>query len=379
MVDSCTNSLPMTVPSHGKLYLAALDPALHRRLWHTAVECRVGVEEPFSGVLTCEVGRESLRRLTQLCQIRFRPAELESIRCHVAPEGREPTLAQLMQAESLFCVVAWIDGQWLGELLAARRLQTHFQPIVSSHQPGSVFAYECLLRATEEDGQIVSPGRLYSAARATGLLSKLDCAARLTAIEAATVRKLQTCIFINFNPRSVENPLQGLRSTVDAAIASGIAPERFVFGIVESDEIVDTAGLVRILDYCRGAGFRVALDDLGAGYSSLNLLATLKPDFVKLDMGLIRDVDQDAYKSRVAGKLLELARELSVMTVVEGVETHGEWMWSVDHGADFAQGYLFARPQLVPPIPNFCDRGAHDLGRVAMMASTTAALEELSV
>ena len=90
---------------------------------------------------------------------------------------------------------------------------------------------------------------------------------------------------------------------------------------------------------------------MGAGYSSLNLLTRLKPDYVKLDMHLVRGVDADPYKAEVAGKLLEMARGLGVKSVVEGVETVGEWRWARDRGADFVQGYLFAKPAADPPVP----------------------------
>ena len=126
-----------------------------------------------------------------------------------------------------------------------------------------------------------------------------------------------------------------------------------MFEFVESEEIIDHSSFLRTLDFFRQQGFRVALDDVGAGYASLNVLVHVKPDFMKLDMGLIRDVDSDLYKSRVAAKLLELAQELQVKTVVEGIETIGEWEWSREHGADYAQGYLFARPDNPPPSSRF--------------------------
>ena len=128
-------------------------------------------------------------------------------------------------------------------------------------------------------------------------------------------------------------------------------PSGIVFEVVESDEIHDTGHLLGILEVYREAGFGVALDDVGAGYSSLNLLSRLRPDYVKLDMGLTRGVNTDPYKARVAMKLLEMCRELDVRTVVEGVETVGEWEWAREHGADFVQGYLLARPAAVPPVP----------------------------
>jgi EAL domain-containing protein (putative c-di-GMP-specific phosphodiesterase class I) len=92
------------------------------------------------------------------------------------------------------------------------------------------------------------------------------------------------------------------------------------------------------------------------------LLVRVKPDFMKLDMGLIRDVDRDRYKGHVAAKLLELARELNARTVVEGVETVGEWQWAREHGADFAQGYLFAPPAEKPPRPRKPEWAAESYG-----------------
>ena len=88
---------------------------------------------------------------------------------------------------------------------------------------------------------------------------------------------------------------------------------------------------------------------MGSGYSSLNLIHRLRPDFMKLDMDLIRGVDRDPYKATVARKVVELARDLGVHTIAEGVESAGEMAWVRDHGATFAQGWFIAKPAS-PPI-----------------------------
>lgn len=132
---------------------------------------------------------------------------------------------------------------------------------------------------------------------------------------------------------------------------SGIPAENIVFEVTETDEVRDTEHLYRTLEFYRNAGFRIALDDLGAGYSSLNLLARLRPDFVKLDLFLTRDVDADPYKAMVAKKVMDLARELGATVVAEGVETEEEWRWFRENGADLVQGYFFARPASPPPSP----------------------------
>jgi EAL domain-containing protein (putative c-di-GMP-specific phosphodiesterase class I) len=94
----------------------------------------------------------------------------------------------------------------------------------------------------------------------------------------------------------------------------------------------------------RDAGFRVALDDVGAGYSGLNLVHQLRPDFIKLDMELIHGVTEDPYKALITTKTLEIAAALGIESIAEGVETDEELAWVRDNGATYAQGYGIARP-----------------------------------
>jgi EAL domain-containing protein (putative c-di-GMP-specific phosphodiesterase class I) len=303
--------------------------------------------------------------------------ETEAIKCRLLAAGTSPSSADLMQAESLADFLAWLDGQWLADVVESGRLFSVFQPLVFTNRPERVYAYECLIRARSACGELIPPDRLFAAARTTGLLSTLDGAARRTAIESATSHGLNTPVFINIYPNAIQESARFVETTLAVAERTGLPPEHFVFEFVESEEIADPDGFVDILQQFRARGFRVALDDVGAGYSSLNVLVHVKPDFMKLDMGLIRNVDSDVYKSCVASKLLELAQELNVKTVVEGIETIGEWQWSQEHGADFAQGYLFARPDCPPPLPRF---NGHQLtqtlveGACTLQAADTASI-----
>lgn len=249
-------------------------------------------------------------------------------------------------------LVAQVRGEWLSEMLRDERLTVHFQPIVSAADPGEVFAYECLLRGVGEDGSVVGPGPMFEAARNAELLFNLDRAARMKAIEEAARHGVSETVFINFNPTSIYDPVYCLRSTMSAIEHSPFAPEDIVFEIVESDAVHDDEQLVKILNFYREAGFRVALDDLGAGYGSLARLARLRPDFVKLDIALVQGVDRDPYRAIIATKLLELARDLDVRVVAEGVETEAQYHWLLAHGTDYLQGYYFARPGSPPPLPN---------------------------
>lgn len=334
------------------LYVSARAEEVGDRLQAVLTEAGRHVLQPYPHVWSVVGSADRLRPALAAIDAKMTAAELDQISFHLTPLGVEPTPSQLMQSRKIRELIAWSEGQWVGDLIASDKLTTHFQPIVVNAHPNQVFAYECLLRAVDRHGQLIRPDRLINAARHSRRLERLDHAARITAIETAAQRDIQTCVFVNFNPRFLEDSPDSWAQTLAAAIGSGIDPSRFVFEVIESDEIQDLPRLLDILDSCREAGCRVALDDLGTGYNSLQLMSHVRPDFIKLDMELIRNVDRDAYKSCVAGKILELARELDVYTVVEGVETRAEWEWSKEHGADFAQGYLFARPAADPPLPN---------------------------
>ena len=119
--------------------------------------------------------------------------------------------------------------------------------------------------------------------------------------------------------------------------------------MAESQHPPDMDHLIKILMFYREAGFLIAMDDFGSGSSNLNLMHQLRPDFIKLDMQLIRNVHQDYYKALITEKLLEIAVELEIKTVAEGVETLEEFDWVRERGANFVQGYLIAKPTS-PPI-----------------------------
>lgn len=192
---------------------------------------------------------------------------------------------------------------------------------------------------------------MFAIAGAADLLFNLDRACRLAAIRGSREHRLGKTIFVNFNPTTIYNPNYCLRTTMQAINQAGLQPYDVVFEVVETEEVADVQHLLSILDYYRNHGFKVALDDLGAGFSSLNLLTRLRPDFVKLDMGLVRNVDTDTYKGIITENLINMAHGLGVKVIAEGVETQGEWEWLVNCGADYLQGFLFATPAAPPNSP----------------------------
>lgn len=261
-------------------------------------------------------------------------------------------LADLGRVVPLEQFAGLASSEWLLEVLREQRLTSHFQPIVSATDTSSVYAFEALARGVELDGGIISPGRIFDAARTTDLLFQVDLACRRSAIRNAAKQGIQAKVFINFLPSAIYDPVFCLRSTVAAVEAAGLRRDQVVFEVVESEQATDTDHLRSILDYYRGEGFGVALDDVGAGYSSLNMIHELRPDYVKLDMALVQGVDLDPFKATIVAKLLEITQELGIRTVAEGIETQGELEWVSAHGADFVQGFLVQRPSEVPVTPS---------------------------
>jgi EAL domain-containing protein (putative c-di-GMP-specific phosphodiesterase class I) len=342
------------IPETGTLCIAP--PLAHTLVALRDLVHRLGIPfaEPSPNLMTVPLGPGVLLRLADSLGDALSRAELRDTRSLVVDEGIALTLAHLAAIRPLATMIARIQGDWFSDMLRDGRLTSHFHPIVRTEDPEAVFGYECLLRGLASDGSVVAPGRLYQVARDAEMMFSLDREARLTAIRCGVAEGLDagdTRLFINFNPTSIYDPVYCLRSTVAAIAKSAFRPGRIVFEVVESDQIEDIGHLIRIVEYYRDAGFGIALDDLGSGYGSLNLLSRLKPDFVKLDMQLIHEVDRSPYKASIVRKLLEMARELGVETIAEGIETEAEWSWVREHGAEYSQGFLFARPESPPPRP----------------------------
>ena len=351
--DTCRvcRTPPAAPPTTGVLYLSPPADEPLTSLRNLLAALGVGYAEPHPGMLAVGFTPVLLERLVADMGALLTPTEAQGTRALIVPADRPPTVADLMNTQPLSTLLAGVRYRWLADVLREDRLETHFQPIVAAADPTAVFGYECLVRGRDPAGALIPPAELFTAARTADLLFHLDRQARLCHIRCAARHRLAaTKLFLNFNPSSIYAPAFCLRSTFRAIEEVGIDPGRIVFEVVETEEVTDTGHLLGILEVYRAAGFGVALDDVGAGYSSLTLLAKLRPDYVKLDIGLVRGVDRDPYQARVAGKLLEMARELGTRTIAEGVETAAEHAWATAAGADYVQGYLFARPAAAPPV-----------------------------
>jgi len=270
--------------------------------------------------------------------------ELQAAKAMSLPRGTEPNVATFNRVITLDRLVGLSYGNWVRELIEEQRFTTFFQPMIS-RETGMVAGYEALFRGKEADGAIVSPAHIFKTAADAGMLFQLDLAARRSAVEMASKKGIKDkLLFINFNPTAIYDPSYCLRTTVSACEELGLSPSQIVFEVTETDEVSDVGHLRGILAFYRNAGFNVALDDIGAGYSGLNLLQDLKPDMVKVDRHLITGIDQEAFKQNIVGHLISMAHMEGIKVVVEGVETPEEAAWLQLAEADIIQGYYFAKP-----------------------------------
>ena len=270
--------------------------------------------------------------------------EARRARALFVPGDEDPSLDDFGRIVSLHELHVAAQTGWLLEQFEQGGVTSHFHPIVHVGDTSRVFAHEALLRGRGRKGEPLEPLTILQNAREAGLFQELDLAACRCAIREAARLDSSVTVFINFSPAMMNDAESALRTTVAAIDAAGLEPERFVFEVIEADRITNASHLKEVLDAYRKDGFRVALDDLGAGWSTLNLVHRLRPDFIKLDRELIREVNVDRVKDLIASKLLEIGHGLGIRTIVEGVETPQELEWARDRGADFVQGFLIARP-----------------------------------
>jgi len=224
-----------------------------------------------------------------------------------------------------------------------------FQPIVNV-RTRSVHAYEALVRGPNNEGagsilRRVNDGNRY----------RFDQACRVKAIELAArlgLHHREGCLLhINFLPNAVYRPETCIRATLEAAAESQFPTDRIVFEVTEGEKVRDEAHLQGIFTEYRKQGFLTAIDDFGAGYAGLNLLANFQPDIIKLDMALTRNVDHDRARRAIVAGVLQTCRDLDITVIAEGVETIEELRTLRELGVELIQGYLLGRPafeQLMP-------------------------------
>ncbi|WP_210485241.1 EAL domain-containing protein [Microvirga antarctica] len=218
-----------------------------------------------------------------------------------------------------------------------------FHPIVDVHAR-SIWGYEALVRGEEGQSAFAILNQVTEDNR-----YKFDQACRVKAIELAG--RLfpaggDARLSINFMPNAVYEPTACIRATLEAARRVQFDPKRIMFEFTEDERMVDKSHVQRIIAEYRRLGFVTAIDDFGAGHAGLTLLADFQPDLIKIDMQIIRNVDQSSSRQGIIRGIMTMADALGLTVIAEGVETEQELMQLRAFGIKLFQGYLFAKPEI---------------------------------
>lgn len=213
-----------------------------------------------------------------------------------------------------------------------------YQPIVDLSRR-AIFAHEALVRGPNGESAYsvlsqVNDGNRY----------RFDQACRVKAVEGAARLGMRELLSINFLPNAVYRPEACIRSTFEAARKHDFPIERIIFEVAESEQVIDRPHLVDIFREYRRYGFRTAIDDFGAGYAGLNLLADYQPDLIKLDMALVRNIETDKPRQAIVKAVAAMCGSLGVRMLAEGIESRGERDFLAGLGIDLMQGYFFCKP-----------------------------------
>ena len=287
--------------------------------------------------------------ISYLCGSVFNSVEKKDVKILQLKSGLALNFSALKNYRNLTEWEALHEGKEVASIISEGRIRTLFQPIVDA-KTGEIYGYEALSRGILRDGSIMNPGRLFSSAKAMDLMFNLDRVCREASIRAASKQGIRKKLFINFIPTAIYEPSLCLRSTARVLEEENFDPAQVVFEVVETEKVEDFGHLNRILDYYKEKGFKTALDDLGSGYADKSALLKLKPDYMKIDMEIIRNIHQDELKQKQLGEFIATGKEMGLTILAEGIETILEYNYLKGKDVDLMQGYLFGKPEEVPAM-----------------------------
>jgi EAL domain-containing protein (putative c-di-GMP-specific phosphodiesterase class I)/GGDEF domain-containing protein len=234
----------------------------------------------------------------------------------------------------------------LTDILSQRRLYPVFQPIVDMRS-AVIIGHEALIRGPA-DGALHAPMQLFPCAASHGLLLALERQCVLAAIAAFADFESSGKLFLNLSPAALLGGILGEDAVLEMLRRKRLTRNRIIIEITESEATQNLAALVDAARQHRDAGFEIALDDLGAGFSSLRLWSELRPQYVKVDQHFIRGIHLDPVKMQFVRSIQQIAENSQSLVVAEGIETLAEFKLIQDLGIACGQGYFIGRPAAQP-------------------------------
>jgi EAL domain-containing protein (putative c-di-GMP-specific phosphodiesterase class I) len=235
------------------------------------------------------------------------------------------------------------------EIVAHKSLVAYFQPVVSITEK-RIVGLEGLIRGINTDnGEIIPPLSLFGAAESKGLQTELDRACRETVLDTfKSINREDILLFLNLHS-SILDKTAGSNHLLNTVRQFGIAAQSIVIEMNES-EVRETSLLRSFTDHYRKEGFMIALDDIGCGFSNMDRISLIKPDIVKIDMSLVRNICTNFYVKEVFSSLVNLSNKIGALVIAEGTETKNEAIITLELGANMIQGYCISKPRKIDEI-----------------------------
>ncbi|UCE27671.1 MAG: EAL domain-containing protein [Candidatus Coatesbacteria bacterium] len=231
----------------------------------------------------------------------------------------------------------------LREVISNERVSVRYQPIIEM-RANRTFGFEAL-SYTEGVPGLEDAEMLFNLAEESDLSVELNRLCRRLALSGARGWPLDIKVFLNTDPRSIEDIGRDDTEFLGLLQDKGVKPESVVLEITERSAITKLVEFKEIIKHFREIGVRIAIDDAGAGYASLNTIASLRPDFLKFDIGLVRGIDKDRVKQELLTTLQNLARKVEARIIAEGIETENEYNTLLGMGVELGQGYFISPPR----------------------------------
>jgi len=255
--------------------------------------------------------------------------------------------------------------QQFGQILLAKEVTVVYQPIVSMDDV-NIIGYEALLRGPQ-NSFFNNPVNLFGYAEKTNQLYALEKLAREKALSGYNKNLINEKIFVNISPQVVNDPSFRADEMISYLAEMGTTPQQVVFEITERTGIDDFRSFRKSLGYYRQYGFQIAVDDAGSGYSSLQAISELQPEFIKLDISLIRDIDKTPNKRSLVETFLTFSEKTGSRIIAEGIETSDELVCLRELGVPLGQGFFLARPDI--PFPELYPQAIQKLSKACKVTS----------
>lgn len=238
----------------------------------------------------------------------------------------------------------------LDQIINQRQVKTVFQPIISfkNGANGEIMGYEALSRFTNENNKL-SPDEIFSAAKVHHRLWDLELLCRTIALETAQSHNIigyphNKRLFLNVSPQLMDDEAHSGSFTANFLKEHRISPGSVAFEITERNVIDDIETFKKTVEHYKKQDYLIAIDDAGAGYAGLNLISDVNPNFIKLDMQLIRNIDSDHIKGALVKGMVEFSKITNVELIAEGIETYEELETVINLGVQYGQGYFIQKP-----------------------------------